>query len=129
MTDVEPCPSCDFIGPQPAPEQFASELHRALHQAWRSLQPVIQAFRDITIAADNTESKVDGLLLSPDRATLVDGTTYEITTQRDEHLTAQWAPRDGITANHPWLGVDNETRYREDYIVHARPAPTGGNDL
>lgn len=69
MTDVEPCPSCDFIGPLGAPEQFARDLHRALHRVSQSLQPVIQAFRDITIAAENTRAQIDSAVWNPDTPT------------------------------------------------------------
>lgn len=69
MIDVEPCPSCDFIGPLGAPEQFAMDLHRALHRAWQSLQPVIQAFRDITPAAEHTRVEFDSIPPEPTQET------------------------------------------------------------
>lgn len=64
-----------------------------------------------------------GILPKPvDRATLVEGVLYDVTTQDGKQLTVQWQPRDGITAGHPWLlPGDAGTRYREDYIIRARP--------
>lgn len=57
--------------------------------------------------------------LMPD---LIEGALYDVTTADGDKLTAWWSPIDGIRANHPWLRPgDAGTRYREDYIIRARP--------
>jgi len=57
--------------------------------------------------------------LMPD---LIEGALYDVTTQDGVKFTAWWSPIDGLRANHPWLRPgDAGTRYREDYIVRARP--------
>lgn len=63
--------------------------------------------------------------LMPEESDLEEGKVYEVTTQRGDKHTARWQPIDGIIAGHPWLDdVDQETRYRRDYIIRARLVST-----
>lgn len=60
---------------------------------------------------------------TPDMPDLVEDQLYDVDTQNESGIQATWSPIDGIRANHPWLGTDG-TRYREDYVIRARPVLT-----
>lgn len=67
---------------------------------------------------------------TPTLPELVHGARYQITTDHDETVYATWEPIDGFRANHPWLIEDTpDTRYRQDYVIRARPAPAEDNAL
>lgn len=62
------------------------------------------------------------LVASVDTPRMVEDQLYDLDTENASGIRATWSPVDGIRANHPWLGTDG-TRYRDDYVIHARPVP------
>lgn len=122
----DPCEYCDFIGPFVNDEQPVRDFHRAWHDLARTAQrafgPLLDAFSNITAAAQGT-TKANYALTAvpePELPALDLGHVYQVTTNDEKTFLAQWSPIDGIRANHPWLRPGAAgTRYRQDYITRA----------